>query len=100
MLAALSLALVGLVAAVVGLVTQLMPRTFSRNGSRPPNLAAHCAPSSRSGAAAITASSVVPARSTPEGADGCAPIHSSASGPGAGTGRPCSSAIAVRVPHG
>ena len=73
--------------------------TLSRNGSRPPNLAAHSAPSSRSGAAAITASSVVPAR-TPDGADGCAPIHSSASGPGAGTGRPCSSAIAVRVPHG
>jgi len=34
------------------------------------------------------------------GAEGWAPIHSSASGPGAGTGRPCSSAIAVRVPHG
>ena len=34
-----------------------------------------------------------------EGAFGCAPIHSSASGPADGTGRPRSSAMAVRDPH-
>ena len=72
--------------------------TLSRNGSLSPNRAAHSAPSARSGAAAITSSSVV--QPTPDGALGCAPIHSSASGPAAGTGRPCRSAMASRVPHG
>ena len=60
--------------------------TSSRNGSRGPNRASHDGPSSRSGSAAMWASRVVPA--APAGADGCAPIHSSASGPGDGTGRP------------
>ena len=71
--------------------------TLSRNGSRGPNRATQDGPSSRSGSAAMTASSVVPA--TPDGADGCAPTHNSASGPGAGTGRPCSSAMPCREPH-
>ena len=39
------------------------------------------------------------ARRKREGANGCAPIQSSASGPGVGVGRPMSSAIAVRDPH-
>ena len=34
-----------------------------------------------------------------EGALGCAPIHSSASGSGEGCGRPSSSAMAVREPQ-
>ena len=71
--------------------------TLSRNGSRGPNRATHAGPSSRSGSAAMTASRVVSA--TPDGADGWAPIHSSASGPGAGTGRPWSSAMACLEPH-
>src|SRR4029078_908 len=96
--------------------------TLSRNGSRPPNLAAQSAPSSRSGSPAITVSRVTGAtergdvagvggagvgrggagggRWRADGAEGWAPIHSSASGPGAGAGRPCSSALAGRVPHG
>jgi len=51
----------------------------------------------------MTASRVAgrcPSPKTPEGADGWAPIHSSASGPGDGTGRPWSSAIDCLEPHG
>jgi hypothetical protein len=75
--------------------------TLSRKGSLAPNLATHAAPSSSCGSAAITLSSVVDwaSRSRPEGAEGWAPIHSSASGPGAGAGRPWSSAIACRDPQ-
>ena len=75
--------------------------TFSRNDSRVPNRATQSGPSSVSGSAAMTASRLVrrPSRCRPEGADGCAPIQSSASGPGVGTGRPKRAAIPYLEPQ-
>ena len=81
-------------------VRLLERRVRLKRERRGPSSRTTTSPSSRWGARPTTSSSDArtPSRATNDGATGCAPIHSSASGPLLG-GRPVSDAMAVREPH-